>query len=357
MDPAGRPLLSVVIPARDAAVSLPRCLAAVRKSARSLAEVIVVDDGSTDESAEVAGAHGAAVLRQPISAGPAGARNAGARRAAGEIILFLDADIELAEDAIARVLQAFSDDPGLAAVFGSYDDAPASRAFVSDYRNLLHHFVHQTSREDSESFWAGCGAVRKDVFLSVGGFDERYQRPSIEDIELGGRLVRAGHRVRLDKRLRGTHLKRWTLARLLLVDIRDRAYPWARLLLQRGRIPDDLNLQYKHRASAVLVSCSVVVTTGLVAAGSGRVGALLAVAATAGGILLLNRGFYRFLVDRRGVPFAAGAFGLHVLYYAYAGATFAWCWACHRVRAVVHGVRRYWRPRAAQEASPHSPLS
>jgi glycosyltransferase involved in cell wall biosynthesis len=325
------PAISVVVPAYNAESSLALCLQAVARSAGGTAEVIVVDDGSQDGSGEVARRHGAMVLRHDRPRGPAAARNAGAARARGDVVFFLDADVVLAEDAIPRVRAAFAGDPGLAALFGSYDDAPAAGTFVSDYRNLLHHFVHQTACEDSQSFWAGCGAVRRGVFLALGGFDEGYRRPSIEDIELGGRLALAGHRVRLEKRLRGTHLKRWTLGNVLLVDVRDRAYPWARLILERARMPADLNLRHEHRASAVLVWLGVALVLGLpfgTAPTQWLLGLGLLVAA--GCLILLNRAFYRFLADRRGVLFAARAVPLHLLYYAYASGTFAWCWIAYR---------------------------
>jgi glycosyltransferase involved in cell wall biosynthesis len=324
--------VSVVVPALDAEPSLALCLQAIMRSAGDTAEVIVVDDGSRDRTGAIARQHGATVIRHDRPRGPAAARNAGAARARGDVILFLDADVVLAEDGVARVLGVLGGDPGLAAVFGSYDDTPAARTLVSEYRNLLHHFVHQTSREDSESFWAGCGAIRRQVFLAVGGFDERYRRPSIEDIELGGRLSRRGYRVALDRRLRATHLKRWTVGRVLLADVRDRAYPWARLILDRGRVPADLNLRYEHRASAALVWLGIALALALplARATATRTVLVLALLLAAGGLLALNRRFYRFLVDRRGVLFAARAVPLHLLYYASASATFAWCWIAHR---------------------------
>ena len=151
-------------------------------------------------------------------------RNRGAELARGEILFFVDADVVLACGALRRLAKTFSEQPALAAVFGSYDATPPATGLVSQYRNLLHHFVHQTGNPDASTFWAGCGAIRQKAFERVGGFDARlFPRPSIEDIELGARLARLGHRVRLEKRLRATHLKRWTLGRVLLADVRDRA--------------------------------------------------------------------------------------------------------------------------------------
>jgi len=330
------PRLSIVIPARNAGQTLRACLAAVDQSARGLAEVIVVDDGSTDATADIAHGAGAILIRRGTPGGPAAARNEGARRAAAPIVLFLDADVVVAEDAVARVLQAFDADPDLAAVFGSYDSAPSGGTLVSDYRNLLHHFVHQSAREESGSFWAGCGAVRTAVFLSLGGFDERYLRPSIEDIEFGGRLAGAGHHIRLDKHLFVCHQKRWTLGHMVMVDVRDRAYPWARLILRGGRIPDDLNLRHAHRASAVLVWLAVGSVAGLLAGWPRGWEPQLWLTAAVGlvGVAVLNRDFHAFVRGRRGVGFAIVAFLLHALYYAYASATFSWACLGHAVRGL-----------------------
>ncbi len=347
------PRLSVVIPARDAEVSLGRCLQAVQRSARGLAEIVVVDDGSHDGTGGIARSLGATVIRQDPPTGPAGARNAGARAATAPILFFVDGDVVLADDAIERILKGFDDDPDRAAVFGSYDDRPESRAFVSDYRNLFHHFVHQSSREASQSFWAGCGAVRRPVFLALGGFDERYRRASIEDIEFGGRLASAGHRVRLDKKVQCTHLKRWTLGSVITTDIRDRAYPWACLMLEQQRIPTDLNVQHRHRASAALVWLVVLAAAGLLAAPADwRTLLLLILAGAVTGVVLLNGNFYRFLFRRRGLVFALGGILLHALYYAYASGTFAWCWIQHRLQHLTHTFRRFGRPHAARGATP-----
>lgn len=323
------PRLSVVIPARNAAGSLAVCLSALRQSAGGEAEVIVVDDGSADATAEVAREAGAIVLRREASGGPAVARNEGVRRASAEVVLFLDADVAIAADGITRVLQAFDADPSLAAVFGSYDGEPSGGTVVSDYRNLLHHWVHQTAREDSRSFWAGCGAVRKSAFLAAGGFDERFGRPCIEDIEFGGRLSAAGQRIRLDRDLQARHLKRWTLGQMILVDVRDRAYPWTRLILRDGRMPNDLNLRPAHRVSAVLVWLAVAAVVSALAGWPGGWAAAVVAAGALGLVAVLNREFYGFVRRRLGVRAALAAFALHALYYGYASATFGWAWIAH----------------------------
>jgi cellulose synthase/poly-beta-1,6-N-acetylglucosamine synthase-like glycosyltransferase len=214
--------------------------------------VIVVDDASTDETADVALELGARLLRLEQRGGPAGARNRGAEIARGEYLFFLDADVCAHRETVQQVADTFARDPGLDAVFGSYDARPTARNVVSQYRNLFHHFVHQHSGEEATTFWSGCGAIRRSVFEKMGGFSSGYGRPSIEDIELGRRLHQAGHRIMLNKSIQVTHMKRWTLWSMAKTDVLDRGIPWTELVLREGAMPNDLNLKYSQRLSVVL---------------------------------------------------------------------------------------------------------
>ncbi len=169
-----------------------------------------MDDGSTDNSAEISRQKGATVFQMPRQSGPAAARNLGAEKARGEILFFVDADVIVRNDTIARVAADFQLNPDIGALFGSYDESPAGRNFLSQYKNLYHHFVHQQSSTTAVTFWAGCGAIRREVFISVGGYNHRrYSKPSIEDIELGYRMRAAGHSIFLDKEIQVKHLKQW----------------------------------------------------------------------------------------------------------------------------------------------------
>ena len=84
-----------------------------------------------------------------------------------------------ATDAARLFAQVFATEPDVSAVFGSYDASPPARGIVSEYRNLLHHYVHQTSGGLATTFWAGLGAVRREAFVAVDGFDDwRFRSPS-----------------------------------------------------------------------------------------------------------------------------------------------------------------------------------
>ena len=245
--------LSIVIPVYNSVAELRQCLASLRLSKTPPFECIVVDDGSTDESAAVAAQFGAKVLSTGVKSGPAVARNLGARAAGGDILLFLDADVCVHPDTICKVLEEFANDSYLDAVMGSYDERPSAQNFISQYRNLMHCFVHQNSNRTATTFWAGCGAIRRSVFLDFGGFDEKYGTPAIEDIELGYRLSQGGRKLVLSPDLQVKHLKRWGVRSMTKADFFYRALPWSELALQSGRMPNDLNLRISQRISVGLV--------------------------------------------------------------------------------------------------------
>ena len=164
------------------------------------------------------------------------------------MLVFVDADVVVHGDAIERLRGAFAADPALTAAFGSYDDAPAAPGTVSRFRNLLHHHVHASSPGPAETFWAGLGAVRRDAFAEAGGFDaDRFPGPAVEDIDLGRRLRARGGRIVLDPEIRGTHLKRWSLAGMVRTDLAQRAIPWTRVQLEERRLASVLNLGWRQR--------------------------------------------------------------------------------------------------------------
>lgn len=282
------PSFSVIIPATDRPVTLDRCVKAIQGAADPPDEVIVVDE--------------------PAGMGPAGARNTGAMRATGSILIFIDSDVAVHADVFSRIRASFEGEPELVAIFGSYDDVPSTHGVVSTFRNMLHHYVHQSSGGVATTFWAGLGAVRRDAFIAVDGFDDwRFRSPSVEDIEMGLRLAAAGGLIRLDPEIQGTHLKRWRLHSMLLTDLLYRGMPWTALMLDRGPQAARLNLRGSHGVAAGAF------TLGLGAAllGRRRVAIPLAVAYFA-----INLRFYALMLRRTGPGGAAAAVALLALHNA-----------------------------------------
>jgi len=228
-------------------------------------------------------------------------------------------------DTLARIENHFLEHPEIAALFGSYDDTPPHRGLVSLYKNLQHHFVHHNSPRNPASFWTGMGAIRREVFIKLGGFNENYSRPSIEDIELGVRLKEAGYEVRLCPDVQVTHLKRWNIVSLLRTDILDRAVPWTRLILSTSRLPSELNLDLKSRLSALGI-WALLMLAGL---GFWFHVAWFGGASLIGMLIGTNFSLYRFFYERGGLWFAIGAVALHFLYFFYSSLTFGLVWVEH----------------------------
>jgi glycosyltransferase involved in cell wall biosynthesis len=304
-------LISVIVPVHNASATLTRCLAAISQSEYRDFECLVVDDGSTDGSAALAESFSVRILKVQGRKGPAHARNLASQAAVGDILLFIDADVCIEPGTLSRIARTFADDATLDALIGSYDDSPDAPNFLSQYKNLMHCFVHQQAKRRASTFWTGCGAIRRSVF-AAGGFDERYVRPSIEDIELGARLIRAARKIELDPAMTVKHLKRWTLPGLLASDVRDRAIPWTLLILRERHMPNDLNVQWSQRVSVALTWLALLLAPVAWPASA------IAIAVAIG----LNHSFYRFLAGRRGALFALRAVPLHLFYFLYSGAAF-----------------------------------
>jgi glycosyltransferase involved in cell wall biosynthesis len=328
---AATPLtVSVVVPLYNAEQIIEATLAPLLAMLEQgeVTEIVVVDDGSTDGSIERVNRHsGIRMLRGGVRAGPAAARNLGAREATGAYLWFVDSDVVVATNA-ARVLHDILGTDAPQAVIGSYDDTPAARNFLSQYKNLVHSYYHHRGRREASTFWTGCGAVQRELFLSLGGFDaERYPYPSIEDIELGYRIRGAGGRIVLEPALLGKHLKEWHLKNLLHTEIFRRAIPWSLLMLERKELTDDLNVGRSERALAVLAAAWML---ALCAALVGWVPPWLPIVLFAAA-LVGNRRLVAFFAARRGVMFTAGAFVFHQFYYLYSSLSFAAAVAQHLI--------------------------
>jgi glycosyltransferase involved in cell wall biosynthesis len=317
--------LSVIVPFHKDLARLQPCLEAIRAaasalpSAAHLAEIIVAADGAVENPEPVARQTGARVLAIAGPKGPAVARTRAAEQASGNLLVFVDSDVVVRPDALARLAALFLADATIGAAFGAYDEEPAERGFFSQCKNLAHSFIHQRSNRDATTFWAGLGAVRASVFAHVGGFDPRFVQPSVEDIDLGYRIRAAGYRIVLEPAIQGTHLKRWTFWSSIVTDVRDRGVPWTQLLNRYRSMRNDLNLTFKYRL-AVVMSYALVVA--LVAA-PWWPPLLLAALGLVVGLWMIDRPYYRFFASRRGWPFALAWFPFHILHHLCNGVSFA----------------------------------
>lgn len=328
-------VLTVVIPVYNGRKTLGRCLENLFASTLKNFDLLVVDDHSTDESVRIAQSFPCTVMETAVNSGAAAARNLGAASALTPLIYFLDADILLRPDTLANTLRAFESRPGLGAVFSCFEKDTVHQNFVSVYKNLLQHYTHQNANPDSSSFCGGFSLIRRDVFVAAGGFDPAYR--FLEDVELGYRLNRAGHRVWLNRELQVIHHKYLTLAGLIRSDLFERAVPWTRLMLEKRVFHNDLNTQWHHVLS-VPVSFLVLLSFMVPSLWLQLTLPLIIV------FLGLNRGFLTFVRRERGWWFALRAAGLCWLGYLCSGAGAA-------IGALQHVWRRSLVPQKVQENS------
>ncbi len=202
---------SIVIPAFEAERVIGACLDALAAQTvpRDFFEVIVVDDGSTDATAAAASARGATVLRQ-ANAGPAAARNAGARHASGEIVLFTDADCRPEPGWLEAMTRPFGK-PEVAAVQGRYVGSQPEIAARWSQLEFDERYDRIPDGADIDFVFTYSAAYRRDVFLGLGGFDLAFPAPNGEDMDLAFRLKERGHHFVFagGARMRHVHPTRW----------------------------------------------------------------------------------------------------------------------------------------------------
>ena len=316
IDGRDRPQLSIVIPVFNGGSTLEACLRALLRAAGPSREIIMVDDASQDNSVKIARELGIRPIQFRANRGCTDARNEGVKHARALILLFVDCDVVIHADALERIANFFSENKDYAAIFGSYDAKPAAPHFVSQYRNLLHHFTHQNETSHAETFWTGLGAVRRSAFDQVGGFRREYG--PIEDVAFGQELADSGFRIALDARLLGTHLKRWTLYAMIKTDIFDRAVPWATMVLNRWRFTKALNTSPAHKISVIST-----MLLPLSLAASLQFSSLIVVSAIC--LLLMvatNLHIIKYYMKERGLLFGIAVIPLHFIHQLCAGIGF-----------------------------------
>ena len=322
-----RESLSVVIPVHGDSKTLAACLDGLRQQYHTPDEIIVVANGASPQTIATAQQSTATqVIVLPTVVGGSEARNRGVDASRSDIILFLDSDVVPHPETSQKVLQTFQSHPHISALIGSYDDAPGEPNMLSQYRNLLHHYTHQHASENAATFWGACGAIRREVFCEVGGFDAENFFFGMEDIDLGYRLRQAGYQIRLRKDLQVKHLKHWNWRTMLYADIFHRALPWSKLLLEHPEYMNDLNVKRQERLSAMLL-ISMLGSLGL----TWRFRHLAWVTTlSSGGLLWLNAPLYRFFQRRGGTRFMLASIFFHWTYYLYSVLSFGVAWFLHQ---------------------------
>ena len=311
--------VAVIIPAWNAEETIDACITAILNSTRKPDEVLLYNDGSSDRTGEIAASYGITVIDNPDkSVGPAVGRHRCAQETDADILVFVDADVEVDRNAVGFLVGEILSDPKIGGAFGAYDEDPHCTNVAAKYTNLRHHYIHQQSSREASTFWTGLGAIRSEVYRSLGGFDFNFDKPSIEDVELGTRIMNHGWRLRLVAEAKGKHWKNWTLLGLWETDIFKRAKPWSKLIASGEAKGEDLNTSHKEKFSAVLAHSMWL--TGLI---SIFVPAALVIFLTVTALyLVMNAGLLALFLRKGGVGLMVAGASLHWVYHLYSSVVF-----------------------------------
>lgn len=203
------PRFSIVIPVYNGEKYLPDTLRSIGNLENTDYELIVVDDGSTDNTGIVAEQAGAQVVTLDENHGPATARNRGAETAKGDILLFTDSDVLLPKALLDGISAAFGRSRA-DCVQGTFSEVCPFGDFFSQYKNLYNRYVLNQLPDWIDTTYTSITAVKRDAFLRCGGFDEQIRTASVEDRTLGRNLIQSGFRIYLDRTLEVIHNKKLT---------------------------------------------------------------------------------------------------------------------------------------------------
>jgi glycosyltransferase involved in cell wall biosynthesis len=315
--------LSVIVPVRDGAATLAAALTAILGSElpRDQYELIVVDDASSDGSAEIAARYADTVIRLTGRVWGSGyARNRGAELAQGEVLAFVDADVMVQRDTLSAMLAMFLTDSALDAISTSHHESAAASNLATHYWNLLLRFGEESQTGSAGDVATPCAAVRREVFLSAGMYDEwRFGAAPLEGVELGNRLDALGRQVRLTTAIATIALGRRSV-RSVLREVWNRSSLLARSLgYQRTRaaVPNDSVFTLSRPMAPVFAALCAVAFSGEFVP---EPNLLLEAVAVLLGAIALNAPVYWFFAKARGPAFAIAVIPLHFLMQAVSAA-------------------------------------
>ncbi|MBI3384678.1 glycosyltransferase [Candidatus Gottesmanbacteria bacterium] len=228
--------ISIIIPAHNSADTLPRLLRSIVAEKPKNTEIIIIDDASKEELRikELKNLR-MRIFHLKTNRGPAYARNFGAKKARGEVLLFLDSDVVVLPGTITEVVKIFQEDKYRVAATGVWDKQQNSHKFFPKFK-ALRDWSYWVNEKKIDSYYylfsTRIAAIRKDVFLALGGFKENYSGADVEDIEFTYRLARK-YRIDFDQNMRVHHEFEnfWPIAKKYF----KRAYQWVEIFQNRKK--------------------------------------------------------------------------------------------------------------------------
>jgi GT2 family glycosyltransferase len=300
--------ISVVIPNHNGGKTIGRCLDAIFLSKHESFEVIVADDASSDNSAELISTFPCKLVRLEKHSGASKARNAGAKESYGEILFFIDADCIIYDDTLALVQKAVTGQKNTV-IGGSYTALPYDRNFFSVFQSVFINYSELKQREP-DYIASHCMAIERKVFEKSGGFPEEFL-PIIEDVELSHRLRRLGCKLRMEPDILVRHIFNFNFRKSMRNAFRKSLYWTMYSLSNRDLLQDSgtASRELKFNVVSYFLIISLLLLYLFVSGGA----FLLPVALIAGFNLAVNRRLIRAFFHAKGPSFGFPA----VLYYLF----------------------------------------
>jgi glycosyltransferase involved in cell wall biosynthesis len=307
------PFLSIITPVYNSPETTEAFLDSVFASTYKNFELIIVDDGSSDQFQDIFKGRPVVFKRLPQRKGAYFARHEGIKEAQGEVLVFLDADVLIKPETLAQMVELLEHHPEASGLLCSYDDEPAATNVVSQFKFLYHHYIHQHEGMYVGSFWTGCGAIKKDVFEKLGGFSvQAFHNPNaVMDIDFGYRLNSSHYKIYNAREIQVKHLKRLTFSDWFYTDILTRGLPWMKIMLRYRNFHSTLNVNSMSCLSVICVWLMIAV------AGYGFISphAWSSLPLFLSLFLVSNYQLLDFFYTKRGFRFMIQAIGLLWIYY------------------------------------------
>lgn len=288
--------ISVIIPAFNAGKTIGRCLESVisQKNDGSFdVETIIVNDASRDETAKIVRQFDVKQIILENNSGPAAARNRGIGEAAGDIILFIDSDVEFKNsDALIKIVECFKSRQEIDGIIMIKDKKPLNRGLTARYWALYKYYLWNLPGEYQTSFTTERAAVRRRVFDKVGVFNDKYKKADVEDFEFGYRLDNAGFKVLILRDIKVLH--HFETFKQSIIKTIKRSGQWIRLFVKRKKFDP----VYSSRDRGVKILIAAIIPASLIVAFFAPYG-WIAFIFIFFVYLFYSAGFFKFLVKER----------------------------------------------------------
>ncbi len=295
------PMVSIIIPVRNGELTLSGCLNAIKKSHYKNYEIIIVNDHSTDRTVEIAQRYNCAIHHVENGNGANNARNYGAARAKGDLLMFLDADIVIKRETILEIIETL-EDSSIDAVIGIYTSKHRHETMVSQYKNLWVRYSYIKSPPAVDWLFGSISGIKRQAFDKLGGFNvELLAKHGHDDIELGKRAAQINLNIVLNMDIEVEHLKHYTLFSFIKNEFH-RSMGFAKLAVHLKETSRSFKRGFVNVYPTFIVSTllSIIVFAIVIASLVGWISIWYLVGAI-GFYLLLNIRFLNYLEQVRGL--------------------------------------------------------